>query len=305
MKQKQLRRSLRTAFTLIELLVVISIIAVLISLTTAAVMQVLKKVNELKTRTDIDEMHQALVNYTMKTSLEQPPSRFVLCETQADYITGMSDPNPAIAQLYSDSYAYLTRLFPRLYNSILMTWGTVQPGPPSWVGVDWNGNGLHDPPAILEGDQCLVFFLGGFNTQGFSTNPANPAQLGGDRLGPYFEFKPVRLVDPGRAASPGYRVYIDAYGKSPYVYFSSYKARNGYIRYASLGSDCSLVPQGPYNDGAGNYYNPDSFQIISAGRDTVFGNLPGGIWTPTIAPQIPLPGRDDMANFHDRLLGIP
>jgi hypothetical protein len=148
-----------------------------------------------------------------------------------------------------------------------------------------------------------VFFLAGFNTNGFSTNPSNPAQLGGDRMGPFFEFKLNRLVDPGRASSPGYRVYIDAYGKSPYVYFSSY-TRNGYARYfAGLGSDCSLVPQGPYNDGAGNYYNPDSFQIISAGRDTKFG--PGGTWSQATAPLIAQAGKDDMANFYERLLGIP
>ncbi len=301
MKQKQLRRTPRTAFTLVELLVVIAIIAVLVSLFVGAAVQILNKIDEVKTRTDIEQLHEAMVNYTTKTNLEQPPSRFVLCETQAGYYAGMNDPNPAIAQLYTDSYSYLTHLFPRINWNTVNTPVGLNP-PPPWAGIDWNGDTFQSPDVILEGDQCLVFFLGGVNTNGFSNNPGNPGQNGGERLGPFFDFKPFRLVDPGRPTSPGYRVYIDAYGKSPYVYFSSYKTRNGYARYASLGSDCSLVPQGPYNDGAGNYQNPDSFQIISAGRDTLFG--PGGTWTPAGAATMPAAGRDDMANFYDHPLGI-
>jgi prepilin-type N-terminal cleavage/methylation domain-containing protein len=298
MKQKQLRRSSRPAYTLIELLVVIAIIAVLVSLFVGAAVQVLNKIDQVKTVNDIDQMHQALVNIETKTGVDYIPSRFVLCETQAAYFAGMS--NPTLAQLYSDSYAYLNRLFNNRIN-----WNTVNTPPTPnapWQGIDWNGDTLQSPDVILEGDQCLVFFLGGFTAQGFSNGP-NPALPGGDRFGPFYEFKTGRLVDPGRAASPGYRVYLDPYGKNPFVYFSSYKVRNGYARYAALGSDCSLVPQGPYNDGAGNYYNPDSFQIISAGRDTLFG--PGGPWTPATAPAMPAPGKDDMANFYDKLLGIP
>jgi prepilin-type N-terminal cleavage/methylation domain-containing protein len=300
MKQKQLRRSTRSAFTLVELLVVIAIIAVLVSLFVGAAVQILNKIDEVKTRNDIEQMSMSLVNFETKTGVDYIPSRFVLCETQAAYFAGMSNPNPALAELYSDSYTYLNRVFNNRIN-----WNTVNTPPtpnPQWAGIDWNGDTLQSPDVILEGDQCLVFFLGGFNTSGFSNGP-NPALPGGDRFGPFFDFKLNRLVDPGRATSPGYRVYIDAYGRSPYVYFSSYKVRNGYTRYAGLGSDCSLVPQGPYNDGAGNYYNPDTFQIISAGRDTVFG--PGGPWTPATAPAIAPAGKDDMANFYDKFLGIP
>jgi hypothetical protein len=63
-------------------------------------------------------------------------------------------------------------------------------------GIDWNGNGKIDPPdqggdVILEGDQCLVFFLGGINgTKGFSTNPANPAADTKERMGPFLTSPP-------------------------------------------------------------------------------------------------------------------
>jgi hypothetical protein len=178
---------------------------------------------------------------------------------------------------------------------------------------------------VLEGDQCLVFFLGGIGgTHGFSTNGANPAQnpnanpnpnpalAWGDRVAPFYEFNPSRLMDPKlvvptRPSSPAFPVYIDPYRKMPFEYFSSYKQRNGYGRYSATfgNSDCSLVPNGAYNDGATppNYYDPEGFQIISAGRDKLFG--PGGAWTQVTASTMPQAGRDDLTNFYDKLMGTP
>jgi len=250
---------------------------------------------EAKNGNDITVLSQAVENWQIKFGVEYPPSRFVLCETIADYQNGMGDPNPTTAQLYNDSYSYLMRLWPRI------NFTTVQLRP-EWQGIDWNGNGVQDPPVILEGDQCLVFFLGGTQSNkdvkleclGFSVNQANPAQEGGERIGPVCEFQSSRL----RAGQNGYFVYLDAYGKTPFAYFSSYKARSGYNRYRN--SDCTSIPDGPYHDGNGQYYNPDSFQIISAGADGKFGR--GGKWTPANAAEIDPDGRDDMSNFHSTLL---
>jgi general secretion pathway protein G len=254
---------------------------------------------EAKNRNDISQLSEAVVNFETKYTVDYVPSRFVLCETLNDYNTGMSNPDPATAKLYSDSLSYLNRLWTRL------NWGTVQAGPPSWPGIDWNGNGVQDPPVILEGDQCLVFFLGGIQSNkdskleclGISVNQTNPAREGGDRVGPFCEFKSSRL----RAKPNGYFVYHDAYGTSPFAYFSSYKTRNGYNRYGT--TDCNSIPDGPYHDGEGHYYNPESFQIISAGADGKFGR--GGKWTPSNAKDIDPAGRDDMSNFHPTLLGNP
>jgi hypothetical protein len=74
------------------------------------------------------------------------------------------------------------------------------------------------------------------------------------------------------------------------------------------------------------YLNPRTFQIISAGKDLYFGqgtlicNYPGGqpgvtYWSPDNTPWTPqsasivyptsqLGGADDIANFHDRPLGV-
>jgi general secretion pathway protein G len=251
---------------------------------------------EALNRHDITDLSQAVVVFESQFNMDYVPSRLVICETLNDYQTGMTDSDPATAQLYSDSFNYLCRLCPRI------NFTTVQPGTPDWQGIDWNGNGVQDPPVILEGDQCLVFFLGGIQSNkegkleclGFSVNQANPARGGGQRVGPFCEFKSSRL----RASPNGYYVYLDAYGKAPFAYFSSYKTRNGYNRYRN--SDCGSIPDGPYHDGDGQYYNPDSFQIISAGADGKFGR--GGKWTPAKAAEIDPDGRDDMSNFHTTLL---
>jgi prepilin-type N-terminal cleavage/methylation domain-containing protein len=293
MKQKPYQRALRDAFTLIELLVVMAIIAILISLLTAAVVRALIKAEEVRARNDLSQLTESVTNYQSKLSVDYFPSRIRLLDSGA-YDLSLNANSQPNNQLDYDSYTYLKRVWPRIQ-----------------FPIDWNNNGVADD-AILEGDQCLVFFLGGpgvyinpsvpgsvANPQGFSNNGANPAQLGGSRLGPFYEFKSDRLIDPGRPASLGWPVYIDNYGGNmPYVYFSSYKARNGYARYYSLyGSDCSLVPQGAYNDG-NNFYNPDTFQIICAGRNKLFG--PGGLY---VSGLINAAGSDDMANFAEGLLG--
>jgi len=64
------------------------------------------------------------------------------------------------------------------------------------------------------------------------------------------------------------------------------------------------------------YLNSQSFQIISAGKNLQFGlgtypgdpNYPAGVWTPsqaTTAYPVGSDGYDDIANFYDRLLGVP
>jgi hypothetical protein len=116
---------------------------------------------------------------------------------------------------------------------------------------------------VLEGEQCLVFYLGGIQTSaggtnaclGFSpnnNNPAAPSAQGIRRRGPYFPFAPNRLLPltapPPIAAAPdlpklaptanSFFVYMDpwhakfsppAYGGSkPYAYFSTQGNNNGY-----------------------------------------------------------------------------
>jgi prepilin-type N-terminal cleavage/methylation domain-containing protein len=61
----------------------------------------------------------------------------------------------------------------------------------------------------------------------------------------------------------------------------------------------------PYVVGS-NFMNPNSFQIISAGKNQMFGV--GGTWTAATASDTYPPGSggvDDQANFYHRPLGIP
>jgi prepilin-type N-terminal cleavage/methylation domain-containing protein len=285
MRCKQRRRA---AFTLIELMVVVAIIALLVALVTAAVMRALKVVPETETRSDISQMQAAVAQFKARFQLaENPPSKLILYKQIGSYGT---------TQLEVDSKAFLVKLWGDQIGA-----GNVQ--------LDWDGNPGTPGPFTLEGHQCLVFFLGGIVTgsppapQGFSKNPRNPTQAGGERNGPFFEFRPDKLQ-----AVNGFYCYLDPYGKKPYAYFSSYKLDNGYNRYGTspLASDCASLNVSPYQmqtpaNTPTRYYNPRSFQIISAGKDLAFG--PGGLWGSSVAldPR----ALDDMSNFSDTFLGEP
>jgi prepilin-type N-terminal cleavage/methylation domain-containing protein len=299
----------RTAFTLIELLIVIAIIAILVGLLTAGVIKVMDKIAVTQTSNEITQLSQAVENFKAKYKV-YPPSRILLSNNPADYA---ADPT---------SLAYLNAIWPRLVI-----------GSP---GFDWLGGAGLPGPVVLEGDQCLVFFLGGipsFPTTGFpgclgfASNPTNPTlspanPLAGTRVGPFFDFQTQRLVDQPHPASPLpspsglFLSYWDNYQNtqfvggvkwfSVYAYFSSGKLKNAYK------SDCpslvALTPPGvlpvvPYFQATGQFYNPSSVQIISAGRDGWFG--PGGLWLAANAPVNALPnGLDDQTNFYDSLMGV-
>lgn len=299
MKLATPRSSSRVGFTLIELLVVIVILAVLIGLLLAAVFRGLVTGKITGNRSDISQLEVAMEAFKTKFGV-YPPSKIMLCENFANYN------NIAADRLQSDSVSLLQKMFPRIDTAV---WAA--------QGIDWNGNGAIDPAVVLEGDQCLVFFLGGIpgnssppSVLGFSSNARNPAITTGDRIGPFFEFKSNRLV---RLRANAYYSYLDYYGSSDgngtrtgggvYAYFSSYKNRDGYNRYSWLYrqssqsppvSDCSgLGAVWPYAQEAGlvaldstepppaKYLNPTSYQIISPGANGKYGMGSAGIRPPS------------------------
>jgi hypothetical protein len=216
------------------------------------------------------------------------PSRFIVRE-RMDY---------GSTQLEMDSLNYLMKCWPGLpSNSFSGSSPYPNGSTPGVNGIDWNGNGTIDAgPVTLEGHQCLVFFLGGIPSNGvlsgFSTNPRNPAMLiaGGTNVGPFFQFKAERISYPPGSS---FAVYIDPWKVQPYAYFSSYGKQNGYPRYVSqYGSDCSLLGVSPYKSGVSTYINTNGFQILSAGKDQVFGS--GDVNFP---PQDSPGGADDLSNF--------
>ena len=337
MRLAQTKTPRRGGFTLIELLIVIGIIVLLVALTTAGVMKALDRGAEVRNRNEISQLASAVTAFEGAFHVDYVPSRIRLRE-DLNYAPFISN-----SQYEADSYQYLLRLWPRLQGS----------NHGGKVGVDWDGDGVISAnPIDLEGDQCLVFFLGGIpiqggtpGTQGFSSDQYDPsiaAAPGSARKGPYFEFQSSRLFD---RSGLGFYSYSDTYTKTPpgtpanwlgipYAYFSSYKAQNGYLRYATTntipgnnGSDCSTLGVSPYASGQNSQFmNPSTFQIISAGANGQFGrgslalpptwpSAPPPTWSPAtagstpatwgLANKQPSAGLDDMSNFHSLLLGIP
>jgi type II secretory pathway pseudopilin PulG len=257
---------------MIELMIVIVIIGILAALISAAAVYALGVAKRNRNRAEISQLEVAIEQFKSRFNF-YPPSRLKLAEvySSANY------PNAGTpGTLDADSVAYLTQMFPRMVNSS----GTGQ-----WqsTGVDWNGNGAIDAGfVILEGDQCLVFFLGGIpgscaitspapspastnppTVLGFSTNPVNPSAATTDRIGPFYDFNTSRLVilqatqypttspnDTSRSLA--HYSYLDTYSGSdgagtmtngqPYAYFSSYRTASGYARYWTSASSFSDCP---------------------------------------------------------------
>jgi prepilin-type N-terminal cleavage/methylation domain-containing protein len=277
------KRKARLGFTLIELLVVVTIIAILMGLTAAAVFKVFGPADDLTVRNDITQLSSNIAGFKHKMDVDYLPSRFVLRERGPWNVT-----NP----LERDSHDFLRNMF----SGIDLSANTLH---------DWNGDGVDggNTPITLEGDQCLVFFLGGipqrdpssglFGTTGFHASNRTPTRAGGDRRGPFFTFPSKRLAV--RSGTQGnFPSFIDPYETQPFAYFSNYGIRNRYNKYGS--SDCAGLGVAPYQQNAANFQSPAGFQIICAGKDKTFG--PGGLPAAATAATA-----DDMANFQDTALG--
>jgi prepilin-type N-terminal cleavage/methylation domain-containing protein len=327
-------KTARRGFTLVELLVVIAIISVLMSLLLAAVMRVTIKAEEVQTRNDISQLDQAISSFKVKYSVSYIPSRFIIYQKQSDF--------QKAGKLGQDSFQYINTVWRHI------PWLDYTKTPPvEIVHSNWpNGQ-------ILEGHQCLVFFLGGppvgqvigTATQkapaGFSTDPTDPFKgpTAGEERVTFYDFPANKLSwNNIRATGNLFPCFLDPYKKVPYAYFSGYKKANDYNRYYASsgpdwdkGSDCISLGVWPYAETLSptlKYLNPNTHQIIGAGRDKTFGrgyailtppdgtNNQNNLWsvknplTPghalyDISGNNKTAGNDDMSNFHELMLGIP
>lgn len=226
-------------FTIVELLVVVGIIAVLATMITPAVIRARSAARNAAIDAEIDLLHMALMNYRNEYGSFPP------C------LSGTLANDPAAR--------HIKRVFPRTTNPAFEVRGEI----------------MH--PII-----GLACWLGGYTRD--PTCPVTGTNAGGPRRKLY-DFDPSRLDTKGLVYFPVGR------SRSPFIYFNA-------ASYTTNG-----VPTGPitvwpttaytYTVGptenpstvtiaantyspvlrvTGEYFNPDTFQILCAGQDGVWGN---------------------------------
>jgi prepilin-type N-terminal cleavage/methylation domain-containing protein len=306
--------------TLIEILVVMAIIAILIALLVSGVMAVWGRGYEAQNRTDILNLSVALDRFKADHKF-YPPSQLKLHASLGQF---------GNSQLDIQSITFISRMWPQLGN---------------FVNIPWAGKGVAIPAAgfILEGDQVLVFALGGppqlpapFTLPmaagnvnqtgipalmgGFSTNPVDPIDINNvlknSSRKKYFDFDQGRLFFRD-AASP-FPSYRDAYPEqgaarppSPFVFFSSNNVANGYDteNYVTL-----KMPVNAFY-GLSPYIVPPTVANASTVyyRAETFQIISaglngkfgtGGVWPPLLPPPANvMNGGDDLTNFSGAQLG--
>jgi prepilin-type N-terminal cleavage/methylation domain-containing protein len=330
----------RPGFTLVEMLVVLTIIVILLSLISGAVLQMLGWGPRLQAQSELSQLNIAVESFKKQYGM-YPPSCIFLANNQDDYtkaynyFASSTQPNASFyAAVVQASPGYLQRIFPKMSIPALppANAAAITPLTIDWTGLQlpmlatdknrWKGT-------LLEGDQCLAFFLGGMQIPatagagnvnqciGFASDTRNPTRMPSQsnppppRNDPFYDFPPARLTTLGTTvlatryanfkpydANPFF-VYIDPFNRvdsgMPYIYFTTYGSRNNYSP-----NDCLSLQIAPYQETGPTvvpirFFNPNTFQIISAGADTQFGN--GGYWNPGVQPVDPQT-KDNQSNFN-------
>ena len=246
----------RTGFTLVELLVVIGIIAVLAALIVPAVFQARVSTRNAAIKAEIDMLHMAIMNYKNEFG-SFPPGKSNTHPTNGDKILR----------------SHMERIFPRadFYPYANQNNATIADRNKDQFFVNYGGDGLDNDGdgQTDEGDGSEVsgYMDIGFNSaiefflNGYTSNPASPMK-------PLKNRKTLFDFDEKRINKLYGEYYPTGKPESPYIYIPS-------SQYEAAGSIAEIDPT------TSTYYNPDTFQILCAGQDE--------IWGPTSV--------DDLSNF--------
>lgn len=327
---RRAQASRRGGFTLIEMLVVIGIIILLVGLLVPAVQKARDSATRARTKNEISGLATGIENFKATYLVTYVPSGFVLAPNYAPPF-----PNPTNAQQVAANRAYQESrdFYSKVWPKAISNGNTNVPQPP---GSDQGG------AANLDGNQLLVFLLGGIPPQGtkgftgawagdrsgFLNSPTNPFAVGLQTPGvagplqsatqakpQFFDFDPKRVDQFGH--------FLDPYG-TPYYFFGS-KYGNDYDLwgvFAAVINPTNLqggfTPQGgygymnPHVGLDGKFVEPSGYQIISAGKDQVpsQGGILSGVPSPKWDPNSLWPGggaykvnRSDFPNANSNLTG--
>jgi len=298
MRQVHSRETERHGFTLIELLVVMLIIGILVGMLLPAIQIAKQAALRATAINDIAQLSTAIANAKSTMNARYVPATLIL--------NGASTIDPGLQQFFNGRF-----------------------NPANCVTV------ASSTP--FDGNQCLVFYLGGVtmagtsptgsisaNFTGFAQSVTNPFQGGGSRFGPFYDFPQNRINSSGQ--------FTDPWG-TPYVYMTTVNGNGDYAGNYTLPSNITVaggLTLAPYyypNPTGGavtvaNIVNPNGFQIISAGPPqqqpggsygSVFG--PGGLntstnpttsnWAANGYYSAGTPGAPNLSNFNAGPLKMP
>ncbi len=229
--ERNVSAGLRPAFTLVELLVVIIIIAIIAGIAVPAVMKATGTAQNARIKTEIDMLHQAVMQYKNEYG-SFPPA---------------TDPFGAAGNAAKSTvYKHLQRVFPRVIAANLPTAARIGDLDPSSSLTTW--------------------------LSGYADDPTNPLGYNAGTMDPTIKRKKLFEFDSSRISSAAFAPPNKP--KSPYIYIDSVNydlffvtPYSGYFPHRMPLKTAPTV----FNNPTQPYFNPDSFQIICAGRDEKFG----------------------------------
>jgi len=217
---------------------VIGIIGLLAAIITPVVMQSLTKARNAAIKAEIDMLHMAIMNYKNEYG-SFPPALDTLATTG------------------SSAGKHLSRIFPRCPTANLATQLAAPFAAPPFSGFT---------PQIT-GTNALVYWL-----YGYTDDPTSPLSPASDRKVLY-DFDRSRInsagayAPPQKPGSPYLYVNSSLYNLSGMAYTGG--SSPGAFRETYAGDATPFVNVGSETN---EFFNKDTFQILCAGRDEIFGN---------------------------------